>query len=104
LGTVSANILGMSLKTFRAPDGTIWTAWRVETGTVPIVPGTPSMWLAFQNEDCTERRRLLEVPEDWEQLSDQLLDLLRRMAEPVASWRRPSPAGGVEAPRDGISS
>ena len=94
----------MSLKTFCAPDGTTWTAWRVETGTLPVIPGTPSVWLAFQNEDCTERRRLLEVPDDWEQLSDQLLDLLRRMAEPVVSWRRPSPPGGVESPRDGISS
>jgi hypothetical protein len=93
----------MSLKTFRAPDGTNWTAWRVETS-VPVVPGTPSVWLAFQNEDGTERRRLLEVPDDWEQLSDQLLDLLRRIAEPVVSWRRPSPPGGVDVPKDSISS
>lgn len=94
----------MSLKTFRATDGTTWTVWRVETGAVPVVPGTPSVWLAFQNEDGTERRRLLEVPGDWEQLSDQLLDLLRRMAEPVVSWRRPSPPGGVDISKDGVSS
>ncbi|MDB4890139.1 MAG: hypothetical protein JWL61_1994 [Gemmatimonadetes bacterium] len=94
----------MSLKTFRAPDGTIWTAWRVETGAAPVVPGTPSVWLAFQNEDGTERRRLMEVPDDWEQLSDQLLDLLRRMAEPVAAWKRASPPGGVSLPKDSMSS
>ena len=93
----------MSLKTFRVPDGTTWTAWRVETS-VPVVPGTPSVWLAFQNEDGTERRRLLEVPEDWEQLSDQLLDLLRRMAEPVVSWKRPSPPNGVSIQKDSVSS
>lgn len=90
----------MSLKTFRAPDGTCWTAWRVETGTEPVVPGTPSVWLAFQSEDGTERRRLLEVPDDWEQLSDQLLDLLRRMAEPVTPGRRTSPPSGVDLSRD----
>jgi hypothetical protein len=94
----------MSLKTFRASDGTLWTAWRVETGTVPVVAGTPSTWLAFQNEEGTERRRLLEVPDDWEQRSDQLIELLRRMADPVVSWRRPSPPGGVQAQGDGVSS
>jgi hypothetical protein len=97
-------VLRMSLKTFRAADGSTWTVWRVETGTLPVVPGTPSVWLAFQNEDGTERRRLLEVPEGWDQLSDQLLDLLRRMAEPVGSWRRPSPPGGVARPKDEVSS
>ena len=100
---MSANVLGMSLKTFRAADGSTWTAWRVETGTTPVVPGTPSMWLAFQNEDGSERRRLLEVPEDWERLSDQSLDLLRRMAEPVGQGRRASPPGGVDIRKGGIS-
>ena len=103
IGTVSANVLGMSLKTFRAADGSTWTAWRVETGTVPVVPGTPSVWLAFQNEDESERRRLLEVPDDWERLSDQSLDLLRRMAEPVVTGRRPSPPGGIDIRKNGDS-
>ena len=93
----------MSLKTFRGADGSTWTAWRVETGTVPVVPGTPSVWLAFQNEDGTERRRLLDVPDDWERLSDQSLDLLRRMAEPVVAWRRISPPNGIDIRKDGIS-
>jgi hypothetical protein len=57
------------------------------------------MWLAFQNEQGTERRRLLEFPDEWIQLSDRLLDLLRRMAEPVVSWQRPSPPDGVEQQR-----
>jgi hypothetical protein len=86
----------MSLKTFRAPDGMTWTVWRVEAGSATVVPGAPSAWLAFQNEDGSERRRLINFPDDWAQRSEQLLELLRRMAEPVVSWRRPSPPGGVE--------
>ena len=60
------------------------------------MPGTPSEWLAFQNEDGTERRRLLEIPEGWETLPDDRLDLVRRMAEPVRPWAtRHTPPGGV---------
>lgn len=32
--------------------------------------------------------RLIEMPPNWEQLADDRLDLLRRMAEPVKSWAR----------------
>ncbi len=84
------------MRTFRAPDESEWTVWRVEAGNPAIVPGAPTVWLAFQNEDGTERRRLIEFPEDWPQLSDQLLDLLRRMAEPATGARRPSPSGGFK--------
>jgi hypothetical protein len=84
----------MSMRTFRAPDQSNWTVWRVEAASSVIVPGTPSVWLAFQNEDGTERRRLVEFPEDWPQLSDQLLDLLRRMATPAGSPQRSSAPRG----------
>jgi hypothetical protein len=61
------------------------------------VPGTPAEWLAFQNEDGSERRRLLEIPEGWETLPDDRLDLVRRMAEPVKSWAsRHTPPGGID--------
>ncbi len=88
----------MSIKTFCAPDGVMWTVWRVDAGSAMVVPGTPSAWLAFQTANGAERRRLIDFPDDWARLSDQLLDLLRRMAEPVSAWRRPSPPGGVEQP------
>jgi hypothetical protein len=94
----------MSLKTFRAPDGMTWTVWRVEAGSAIVVPGSPSVWLAFQNEDGSERRRLINFPDDWAQRSEQLLELLRRMAEPVVTWRRPSPPSGVELQRRESSS
>jgi hypothetical protein len=89
----------MGLRTFLAGDGTRWTVWLVRSGSVGAVPGTPAEWLAFQNEDGTERRRLLEVPAGWAALADERLDLLRRVAEPVKLWsQRHSPPIGVERP------
>jgi len=86
----------MALRTFVASDGKTWTAWLVQSGIVSV-PGTPTEWLAFQNEDATERRRLLEIPEGWENLPDERLDLVRRMAEPVKGWAtRHTPPGGVD--------
>ena len=77
----------MALRTFVASDGKTWTAWLVQSSGVVAVPGTPTEWLAFQNEDGTERRRLLEIPDGWELLPDERLDLVRRIAEPVALQR-----------------
>ena len=87
----------MALRTFVASDGKTWTAWLVQSSGVVTVPGTPTEWLAFQNEDGTERRRLLVIPEGWETLSDERLDLVRRMAEPVKRWAsRHTPPGGID--------
>lgn len=49
----------------------------------------------------SERRRLIEIPPNWEQLADDRLDLLRRMAEPVKSWAPLSPPGGVPVVGEG---
>lgn len=85
---------GMGLRTFQSQDGSTWTIWRVQSS--GAVAGTPSEWLAFQNQDGTERFRLLEVPAGWEELSDARLELLRRMADPVRARTRHSPPGGTE--------
>ena len=87
----------MALRTFVASDGKTWTAWLVQSSGVTMVPGTPTEWLAFQSDDGLERRRLLEVPDGWETLSDDRLDLVRRMAEPVKRWAgRHTPPGGID--------
>ena len=87
----------MALRTFVTSDGTTWTAWLVKTGGMASVPGTPTEWLAFQNDDGTERRRLLEIPNGWDALPDERLDLLRRIAEPVKGWAsRHTPPGGLD--------
>jgi hypothetical protein len=87
----------MGLRSFRAQDGSQWTVWLIEAGSVGRVRGTPTHWLAFQNEAGTERRRLFEIPAKWDELSDERLDLLRRMAEPVTLLTRyASPPRGTE--------
>ena len=73
----------MTLRTFRGSDGAVWTMWRVRSAGPGAVPGTPLEWVAFQNADGTERRRLFDLPKQLEELADDRLDLLRRMAEPA---------------------
>jgi hypothetical protein len=85
----------MSLRTFLSRDGSTWSVWRIESGSAAVVPGTPTSWLCFQDADSTERRRLFEFPDNWDELPDERLDLLRKMAELVKHWQRPSPPGGV---------
>jgi hypothetical protein len=87
----------MAYREFRASDGSTWTAWLVQAGaTAASLSGTPREWLAFQKQDGTERRRLLKLPVGWEDLPDERLDVLRRMAEPVVLQAdRHSPPDGV---------
>lgn len=73
----------MTLRTFLAADGTRWSVWYVESTTFRGASGTPRAWLAFLDEQGTERRRLLEVPPNWEEIPEERLDLLRRMATPA---------------------
>ncbi len=85
----------MALRTFLAADGHTWTVWLVRPSrSAHPQLGIPVEWLAFQSDDESERRRLLEVPPHWEDLSDERLDLLRRIAEVVTR-----PTGGHTAPR-----
>jgi hypothetical protein len=93
----------MSLRTFLSRDGTTWSVWRIESVSAAVVPGTPTEWLCFQDMEGTERRRLFEYPENWDELPDERLDLLRRMAEAVKLWQRPSPPGGVQRIEDASS-
>jgi hypothetical protein len=90
----------MAIRTFAAPDGSTWLVWRVERTSGDVVPGAPREWLVFQSEDGTERRRLLEMPPNWEDVSDERLDLLRRIATPAKGWERPSLPGGVKRPEE----
>ena len=73
----------MTLRTFLSADGMRWSVWYVESKTLRGASGAPRAWLAFLDEHGTERRRLLEVPPNWEAISDEPLDLLRRMAAPA---------------------
>src|SRR5690349_13450367 len=78
-----AHDVNMTLRTFRAADGTRWTVWRVEPSALLVQPGGPREWLVFVDERGAESRRLFEIPPNWESLSPERLDLLRRIAEPA---------------------
>ena len=85
----------MSIRTFRARNGTIWTVRRIESTATVIVPGAPREWLSFQDESGSDRRRIFNVPPDWEELPDERLDLLRRYAEPSKFQSRATPPRGT---------
>jgi hypothetical protein len=92
----------MALRTFTASDGRPWTVWLVQPSTRSPLLGAPGAWLAFQNEDGSERRRLRVFPTGWADLSDERLDLLRRMADPVKPHKgRHSPPGSHQVMDDG---
>lgn len=84
----------MGIRSFLAFHGRTCTAWlvRPSRATSPLL-GIPDAWLAFQNDDDSERRRLYPVPPNWADLGDERLDLLRRMAEFVSR-----PSAGHAAP------
>jgi len=82
----------MTLRSFVADDGTVWRVWHVASSDEHIVAAHPDRartWLAFQNALGSQRRRLFTVPDDWERLPDQQLELLLRSAQPVKGLRRP---------------
>jgi hypothetical protein len=85
----------MSIRTFRARNGSTWTVRRIESSATVVVPGAPREWLAFQDEGGTDRRRIFNIPLNWEDLTDERLDLLRRYAEPSLFQPRASPPFGT---------
>lgn len=87
----------MAIRTFRSIDGTTWMVWRTQVAPSTLMPNSPLEWLTFQTDGGTERRRLMQIPASWFDLSDERLDLLRRVAEPVSAFtERHSPPGGNE--------
>ena len=106
----------MALRSFTAPDGTAWLAWKVTPATVlydvilyrgperrvaerrrtapsrPLLTGKlDNGWLAFEAESGEAKRRLCPPPEGWERLPDAELVRLWHAAEPV---RGTVPAAG----------
>ena len=76
----------MALRVFRSGDGQEWNVWHVRPTTgddSPLNSRFREGWLCFKRVDGEERSRMPigEAPADWESLSDERLDLLRRVAD-----------------------
>jgi hypothetical protein len=75
----------MAYTEFTDRDGTSWRVWETRPHSPQRVTGLPQEWaggwLTFQSSSRT--LRLAPVPEGWEQLPPERLDLLRRLAQPV---------------------
>jgi hypothetical protein len=70
-----------------------WRVWKVDTPAERAHLMDVSYrngWLVFEREDGSERRRLAQVPEDWEHLAPAHLYRLCQIATP-APERRPDP-------------
>jgi hypothetical protein len=76
--------ISMALRNFTDRSGCVWTVWSVQ----PTVTGKAVQeplregWLCFQRAEGGDRYRLpmSEVPATWEELPEERLDLLRRVA------------------------
>lgn len=78
----------MALRSYTDREGSEWRVWRVvpdEISFTTLVESYRDGWLCFERTDGSERRRLsmTKVPLEWEDLSDERLDMLRRMGEPA---------------------
>lgn len=77
--------MAMALRTFADRSGCTWNVWNVQPSLAqPVIEDSlRGGWLCFQRSDGGERFRLrmTDVPPAWEQLGDERLDLLRRVAE-----------------------
>ena len=92
----------MALRSYEDREGDEWRVWSV----VPAASAAATLdqeyragWLCFERSAGGDRRRLpmSEVPDDWASLSDDRIDLLRRVATPVTTT--PTPA----ALNDGVA-
>ena len=73
----------MALRQFRDRTGCCWNVWTVEPTALGRVDGPlQDGWLCFQRAEGGERLRMArgDVPPAWEELPDERLDLLRRVA------------------------
>jgi hypothetical protein len=79
----------MALRGFSDREGKEWRVWSVVPGPSAAVTLDEEFrggWLCFERAAGGERRRLAmtQAPDGWEALPDERLDLLRRVATPVA--------------------
>ena len=91
----------MALRSFDDRNGEGWQVWRV-TPASSVLERSSWMegefrqgWLCFESLSTGERRRLAPVPENWETLPTERLELLCRVASPA----RRTPENGIRIPK-----
>jgi hypothetical protein len=92
----------VGLLTFDDATGDRWRVWRVDApsaGAHLMDADFRQGWLVFEREDGSERRRLAQVPDDWESLSPRQLARLCEVSsrvEPIRSATGKRPASGQQ--------
>jgi hypothetical protein len=76
----------MGYAEFTDREGKCWKVWHTRPKLADVLtilpPEWKEGWLTFESD--VEKRRLAPVPEKWESLSSERLELLSRMAKPAA--------------------
>ena len=97
----------MPLREFTDRTGEEWRVWDItpdrlhpSTRSGDYLQGFVDGWLVFEPARGGEKRRLYPVPVDWQELSDDALDLLCQRAEPVRGGGRPRASGEHDAVQD----
>jgi hypothetical protein len=86
----------VAIRLFRDSQGIEWRVWStVPSNMGAVAPDMRGGWLSF--DSGTERRRLTPIPPGWEEVSDDRLDLICRIATPT---RSSDPLGIVLPPPD----
>ena len=91
----------MGLLIFNDARGNSWRVWKVDTPAERahlMDANYRNGWLVFEREDGTERRRLAQVPEDWEHLTPDHLHRLCQVATQAPPVRTSSTATTVRMP------
>lgn len=91
----------MAVRKFHDRAGQEWSVWRVQptSSTAGLQERFQSGWLCFERTDGEGRARLPldEVPPAWEELPDERLELMCRVAELASRPRGVTPPEAVRA-------
>ena len=83
--------MSMAMREFNDSDGVHWIVWATRPWTGGVLESLRGGWLTFVSP--RSRKRLIGIPEDWEALSNERLELLCRAAEDV----KRTPEAGIDS-------
>jgi hypothetical protein len=80
----------MAMREFNDSDGVHWIVWSTKPWTGGVLESLRGGWLTFVSP--TTRKRLIGIPDDWEAMPLDRLELLCKVADEV----RRTPARGID--------